>query len=217
MIYAIDPGTEQSAWLEYDGMRPVDYGVVPNDELLRKLRINDHWRVERIVLEGIACHGMPVGAETFTTCIWIGRFVEAWGGHWDLVYRNDVKLHLCQSPRAKDPMVRQALIDKFGGESKAIGGVKCETCKGVGTRGYLRADCAECFGTGTVTGVRNLKNCPKCKGKCFVRGERSTCHDCRGSKWKHPPGPLFGIATHCWSALAVAVTFTEKRELAKAI
>src|SRR5699024_5972970 len=76
---------------------------------------------ERLVVEMIASDGMPVGREVFETCLWIGRFIQAAGGA-ELVYRRDVKLHLCGSARAKDANIRQALIDRFGpGREKAIG------------------------------------------------------------------------------------------------
>jgi hypothetical protein len=76
--------------------------------------------------------------------VWIGRFIEAWDGPHQLVYRKDVTLHLCNSPRAKDPHIRASLIDRFGGEG-AIGR-------------------------------------------------------------KAAPGPLYGVKSHAWAALAVAVT-----------
>jgi hypothetical protein len=76
----------------------------------------------------IASYGMPVGAEVFETCVWIGRFAERWQHAYGyehvpprMVYRREVKLHLCGSSKAKDPNVRQALIDKWGGKDKAIG------------------------------------------------------------------------------------------------
>jgi hypothetical protein len=53
----------------------------------------------------------------FETCIWIGRFTELSrlaGGKLSRVFRRDIKLHLCNSPRAKDANVRQALIDRLG-------------------------------------------------------------------------------------------------------
>jgi hypothetical protein len=216
-LATIDPGTEKSAFVLWDGKRPTASFIEENGKLLTFLyRSRQGNEFEHIAIEGIQCQGMAVGAETFTTCIWIGRFIEAWGGEWSLVYRNEVKMHLCGSPRAKDPNIRQALIDKFGGESKAIGGVKCGTCKGVGTKGYVVSQCPDCGGRGVVPGARIQKNCPRCKRKGTVRGDKATCEFCRGSKWSHPPGPLHDIATHCWSALAVAVTFTEKRELAQA-
>jgi hypothetical protein len=74
----------------------------------------------------IASYGMAVGASVFETCVWIGRFVQTAsvsGGNVTRVFRKDVKLHLCNSPRAKDGNVRQALIDRLGpqGTKKAPG------------------------------------------------------------------------------------------------
>jgi len=63
-----------------------------------------------------------VGREVFETCVWIGRFIQQHQGDHVKVYRKDVKMYLCQTPRAKDGNVRQALIDMFGpGKEKAIG------------------------------------------------------------------------------------------------
>jgi hypothetical protein len=65
-------------------------------------------------IEMIASYGLPVGREVFETCLWIGRFMERLDKPTRLIYRKDVKLHLCNSPRAKDGNVRQALVDKYG-------------------------------------------------------------------------------------------------------
>ncbi len=71
----------------------------------------------------IASYGMPVGAEVFDTCVAIGRFVQLWGDDkaLTLVFRREVKLHLCGQARAKDGNVRQALLDRFGGKATAVG------------------------------------------------------------------------------------------------
>lgn len=78
------------------------------------------------VIEMISSYGMPVGKEVFETCVWIGRFLEAIqqraGVVPSLMFRRDVKLHLCNSARAKDGEIRQALIDRYGpGKERAIG------------------------------------------------------------------------------------------------
>lgn len=125
MILAIDPGNTHSAYLVYNGLKPTCFGKVQNGWLRDRLI---DWRsgfglfagAETLVIEMIASYGMPVGREVFETCTWIGRFTEAAGGA-QLVYRKDVKLHLCGQSRAKDANIRQALIDKFGGKEKAIG------------------------------------------------------------------------------------------------
>ena len=77
---------------------------------------------------------MPAGRDLFETALWVGRFIQAAeqiGMKWEKVYRKDVKLFFCQSMRAKDGNIRQALIDRFGppGTKKAPGrlyGVKSD-------------------------------------------------------------------------------------------
>ena len=82
------------------------------------------WGGLQPVIEMVASYGMPVGREVFETVRWIGRFHEAFGGA-EYVYRKDVKIHLCQSMRAKDANVRQAILDLFppagGGKVPQVG------------------------------------------------------------------------------------------------
>jgi hypothetical protein len=144
-ILAVDPGTTESAfcWLNNDGPC-AERGIVPNEELLVRLREYDTPGAV-LAVEQVGSYGMPVGAEVFTTVLWAGRFIEAWGGDFLLVPRRDVKLHLCGQARAKDGNIRQAILDRFGGKVRAVG----------------------------------------CKAQ---------------------PGPLYGIKSHLWSALAIALT-----------
>lgn len=149
-ILAIDPGTTHSGvvWL-IDG-QVSDSGVFENDDVLSLV---PGWGGGYAAIEMIASYGMAVGKEVFETCVWIGRFKERLavnGYDTRLVYRKDVKLHLCGSPRAKDANVRQALIDRWGGKAEAIGNVK-------------------------------------------------------------KPGPLYGVKSHAWQALGVAVTALETK------
>lgn len=113
IILAIDPGTVQSGWCVFDGGRVLDSGVMPNRELLRAVQVSDY---DMLAIERVASYGMPVGREVFETCEWIGRFQQAWRDPEavKLIYRRDVKLHLCGTMKAKDPHVWQALLDKIG-------------------------------------------------------------------------------------------------------
>ncbi len=157
MLLGIDPGTTQSAWLLLDGMsKPVDFGITDNAALLAVIAGAS---ADTLAIEMVASYGMPVGREVFETCVWSGRFIQRWADRYgnrnaapvvdrsvNLVYRRDVKLHLCGSSKAKDANIRQALIDLYGpGKDAAIGR-------------------------------------------------------------KASPGPLYGISSHVWAALAVAVT-----------
>jgi hypothetical protein len=150
-ILAIDPGTAQSGWCIFQDDRVMESGVMPNADMLVRVQ---QWPAPRLAIEMIASYGMAVGREVFETCVWIGRFQQAWRdpNTVELVYRKDVKMYLCGTPRAKDPNVRQALLDMF----PATGGGKTPQ---VGT--------------------------------------------------KAQPGPLYGVSSHAWPALGVAVTATK--------
>lgn len=141
-VFAIDPGTTQSGWVEWSGRRVVGSGVLPNDELLFELQRRSDV-TESLAIEMIASYGMAVGREVFETCVWVGRFQQAWHSPASvrLVYRKEVKSFLCGSMKAKDANIRQALID--------------------------------------------------------LVGDKGT---------KAAPGPTYGVKSHAWPALAVAVT-----------
>jgi len=124
-ITAIDPGPRQSAIVEYDGERVVSGWIADNADMLAALRRSIG---RELAIEWIESYGMAVGRDVFETCYWVGRFVEAWsaaGGNVTRIARRDVKLNLCGSARAKDPNVRQALIDRFpptgGGKVPQVG------------------------------------------------------------------------------------------------
>jgi hypothetical protein len=157
-ILALDPGTTETGMLLFspNEMRIIEKGIFPNPEVSGVL---DEW-VEadkycwQAAIEMIASYGMPVGKETFETCVWIGRFIADLPEYVEVrrVYRKDVKSVLCGSMKAKDGNVRQALIDRF-----------------------------PATGTGKTPQI-GLKACQ---------------------------GPLFGVKSHLWAALGVAVAASE--------
>jgi hypothetical protein len=122
-IISIDPGPTESAILAYSGHHVAEWGKEPNDVILGTLR---RYRDPELLLaiEMVASFGMAVGRDVFQTCVWIGRFIERWDGEYRLVYRREVKQHLCRSDKAKDSNIRQALIDRFGGSKEAAIGKK---------------------------------------------------------------------------------------------
>jgi hypothetical protein len=140
-ILAIDPGTTQSGWVLFGPQGVVDSGVHDNHDVLQWVKAGQG--ADMLAIEMIAGMGMTVGQTTFETVRWIGRFQQAWRDPEAvrLVYRREVKQHLCGSQQAKDKNIRQALLDLVGPQ-----GVKAK------------------------------------------------------------PGPTYGVSSHAWSALAVAVT-----------
>lgn len=123
-ILAIDPGPAQSAFVVWDGKILGYSGIQPNEQIRTMLAMCATNSYNVVAIEMVACYGMAVGREVFETCLWIGRFMERSPVEPRLVYRRDVKMHHCQSARAKDGNIRQALIDKYGppGTKKEPGG-----------------------------------------------------------------------------------------------
>lgn len=123
MILAIDPGPERSGWVLYrpeDDIPVSSSGTDDNGLIAAK---SSSWAV--VACEWIDSYGMAVGRDVFETCYWVGRFAATagmCGGDFHRITRREIKLYLCNTARATDANVRQALIDRFGGsKAKAIG------------------------------------------------------------------------------------------------
>lgn len=119
MILAIDPGNiESGVVLLDDNLKPIEYGKWNNENVRQELRRNIEkygYRLH-IAIEMIASYGMAVGQSVFETCIWIGRFkemAEQYNMNVTYIYRKDEKMNLCNSMKAKDSNIIQALIDRF--------------------------------------------------------------------------------------------------------
>lgn len=112
-VLGIDPGTLQSGYCLYDNGKVVSSGVMPNEDLL-KIIADD--RSDMLAIENIVSYGNVVGAETFQTCRWIGRFQQAWGCPEEvlLVKRADVKKALGLPGSSKDKDVNAALLSRIG-------------------------------------------------------------------------------------------------------
>lgn len=113
---AIDPGNTHSAYCAIDReCRPRAFGKVDN-QILRSELPGLLLGADKSAIEMIASYGMAVGADVFDTCVWIGRFYEIAQGcstRMQTIYRRDVKLHHCNSAKAKDANIVQALVDRF--------------------------------------------------------------------------------------------------------
>ena len=129
IVISLDPGPVDTAWVTVESptLRIVDHGFQPNVEILGLLTcvFTDSAMYMSpqpvIACEMVQSFGMSVGASVFETVYWIGRFNQK---ACDLslpfhrIFRKDIKMHLCQSMRAKDANIRQALIDKLGPQGK---------------------------------------------------------------------------------------------------
>jgi hypothetical protein len=117
-VLAIDPGSTMSAYVIWDGEFIAAKGKLDNYQLLAAISTGSLDAAMYCVIERVACYGMSVGRDVFDTCFWTGRYIEAWVRRASeepaLMERGKVKMHLCQSMRAKDGNIRQALIDRLG-------------------------------------------------------------------------------------------------------
>lgn len=122
-LLAIDPGTTESGWVALTVDNKIWLsGVESNLTVLdRVYGWGGKVAIERFEARGMAA---PMGDSSVETILWTGRFMEASVSTPTMVKRSAVKLHLCGTTQAKDPNVRQALIDIFGpkGTKAAPGG-----------------------------------------------------------------------------------------------
>lgn len=145
-IVAVDPGPLESALVVIEEDGRVTLAVKELNESIRKrLRTESFHR--QAVIEMVQAMGMPVGAEVFETVFWIGRFAEscANAGVVMRLNRRDVKQHFCNSDKAKDANIRQALLDRYGGNSAARGKKKSP-----GPLYGVKGDCWQALAVGLV-------------------------------------------------------------------
>jgi hypothetical protein len=114
-ILAIDPGPVESAYALIDAntRKPILTAKHDNRQIAEWLAGPELISPCTVAIEMVASYGMPVGAEVFETCVWIGRFAERSPVTPQLIYRRKVKLHHCNSAKAKDANIVQALVDRF--------------------------------------------------------------------------------------------------------
>lgn len=135
-LLAIDPGDTDSAYvvIDVDTCRPLTHGKIHNQQLRDRLWTSSpahRIAADHAVVEMIASYGMPVGAEVFETCVWIGDFCTAievaTGKRPERIKRLPVKLHHCHDSKAKDSNITRALVDRFTpGQSNFGKGTKAE-------------------------------------------------------------------------------------------
>lgn len=144
-VFSIDPGNIESAYTIWNGKEILEFGKVKNEELISILSDPKMKHVKyHFVIEMIASYGLATGASIYDTCVFIGRYYQKIIDTYpvipnlSLVFRREVKMHLCHSMKAKDGNIRQALIDRFEPELQAK-----QRPKGI-LKG-LTADCWQAF------------------------------------------------------------------------
>lgn len=138
----------KSGFVIIDNSALMESGNLCNHKLLKLL--GDFTEPTLLGIESIASFGRGVGSNIFNTCIWIGRFQQAW---YDpegvfLIKRKTIVTGLTGSPKSGDSQVRRHLLRLY----EPIGGGKIPQI-----------------------GIKKQK------------------------------GPLYGISSHSWQALAVAL------------
>ncbi|NFI06020.1 hypothetical protein FC959_16945 [Clostridium botulinum] len=118
MILAIDPGNTESGVVVLDeNLEPTAKAKIDNKILLGNIVNGDLNGIKYVAIEMVACYGMAVGKSVFDTCVWIGRYSQAIKEHLGIeptyIYRKDEKINLCNSMKAKDSNIIQALVDRF--------------------------------------------------------------------------------------------------------
>lgn len=124
-ILAIDVGTTESGYaimrFNKDDIKLLSFGKIANDALMQIIKNDDY---DQLVYEQFQSFGMAVGESTIESILWNGRLIQAAmdrGISVDRIYRKEEKLCLCNTLRAKDANIRQALIDRYAKTDKKNG------------------------------------------------------------------------------------------------
>ena len=118
-VLAIDPGNRKSAYciISADTLRPLDFDILPNDQLRNYIRNLKFAEEDIAVVENLQSYGNLIGRDVLDTAVWIGRFYECLvrktAAEPYFIFRMEEKMHICKDSRAGDSNIRRALIDRF--------------------------------------------------------------------------------------------------------
>ena len=117
IVLGIDPGPTVSGvvWFDLEKQEVVrSEGSLPTESALEEVRRGKHDMVALEVIKALYAH---VGESTVQTIQYVGRIVEA-AHERDTplvgMTPQEIKQAVCGTGAAKDPAVRQAIIDKLG-------------------------------------------------------------------------------------------------------
>ena len=138
----LDPGTTKTGWVVFDPKeeRVLHAGHEPNEFVISLLECGGLG--DKVIMECFAAQGMPLGESSIETVRWEGRFMERARTEVCRISRREIKLLICNSSRAKDSNVRQALVDlyAYGYSNHGYGTVKepspLRCLKGTGSHGF---------------------------------------------------------------------------------
>lgn len=124
-ILAIDVGTTDSGYaimrFDKDDINLLSFGKIANDTLMQIIKNDDY---DHLVYEQFQSFGMAIGESTIESILWNGRLIQAAIDRSipvDRIYRKEEKLCICNTLRAKDANIRQALIDRYAKTDKKNG------------------------------------------------------------------------------------------------
>lgn len=114
-VIGIDPGSEKSAYVQWNGKEILEKGIYPNDAILEIL--DAMWREPSILVIETMVHIKNGGKEIINTLLWAGQFYNVWPGEKEFVPRYKVTLALTGKMPSKksDKLVKESLIRRFGG------------------------------------------------------------------------------------------------------
>jgi len=114
-ILAIDPGSNLSAYVVYDGTKIHKHGIIEN---LKLEKLIENLKIDFVLVEMFQNYGTKAnaGASVFNACRWIGRFEKTSltkGVGFLLVFRKTIVSHHCGLATANDSKVREAILKKY--------------------------------------------------------------------------------------------------------
>lgn len=115
-ILAIDPSYKGSTYILTEGIKPVEFGILDNNNRLLAYLDENQTKIDTVLIESMTSFGQIAGKDVYETLIWIGRFYQkALYLRYTtyLVNRKAIVTWHCGVAKGGDTGVRKSLIGKY--------------------------------------------------------------------------------------------------------